>query len=444
MHIIIIGNGISGITAARHIRKKSDYKITVISSETAYFFSRTALMYIYMGHMTYKHTKPYEDFFWEKNNINLLQKYVEKVDTISKSLLLDDGSQLKYDKLILATGSKPRKFGWKGEDLQGVQGLYSYQDLESMEKASNEGLKKAVIVGGGLIGIEMAEMFHSRNIEVTMLVRDDSYWRSVLPAQEAKMIAKEIEHFGIDVQYSTELKEVIGDKDGKVKAVVTSKGETIECGFVGLTIGVQPNISFLKDSDIETDKGILVDEYLQTNIEDVYAIGDCTQFRNPIADRKPIEQVWYTGRMQGETVAETITDKPTAYKPGHWFNSAKFFHIEYQTYGIVPANLSDHQDEIYWEHTGHKKCIHIIYDKQTHQFIGINLFGIRYKHEVCDQWLREKRDMTYILKNLYQANFDPEFFKTYEHEVVALYNQKHPDKAIQYKRKKGFLERIFG
>ena len=113
-HIVIIGNGISGVTAARHIRKLSNKRITMISSETDHFFSRTALMYIYMGHMKYEHTKPYEDHFWKKNHIELKRAYVSKVDTASKQLELAGGETMAYDKLILAVGSKPNKFGWPG------------------------------------------------------------------------------------------------------------------------------------------------------------------------------------------------------------------------------------------------------------------------------------------------------------------------------------------
>ena len=153
-HVVIIGNGIAGTTAARHIRKRSDDKITIISGETDHFFSRTALMYIYMGHMRYEHTKPYEDWFWAKNRLELKKGWVRSIDFQSKTLELDQ-EVLNYDSLILATGSKPNKFGWPGQDLKGVQGLYSFQDLELMEK-NTQSIKEAVVVGGGLIGIEMA------------------------------------------------------------------------------------------------------------------------------------------------------------------------------------------------------------------------------------------------------------------------------------------------
>jgi len=208
--IVIIGNGISGVTAARHIRKNSHAQITIISEEHPYFFSRTALMYVYMGHMKFEHTQPYEKHFWKKNNINLIQTRVESIVTKTKTLNLSHGEKLVYDSLIIATGSKPNKFGWKGQDAKGVMGLYHKKDLEALEQyaPNNQMCKRAVIVGGGLIGIELAEMLHSRHIPITFLVREDSFWNKVLPEGESELINREILEKGIDLRLNTNLKEV--------------------------------------------------------------------------------------------------------------------------------------------------------------------------------------------------------------------------------------------
>ena len=210
-HIVIIGNGIAGVTAARHIRKLSDKKITIVSAESKYFFSRTALMYVYMGHMKFEHTQPYENHFWKKNGIDLVEGFVDKVDTQNKLLKIKGAADLKYDKLIIATGSKPNKFGWPGQDLDGVQGLYSKQDLELLEEnaPNNKVCKRAVIVGGGLIGIELAEMLRTRNIPVTFLVRETSFWNGVLPNGESEMINEHIREHHIDLRLGTSLKEII-------------------------------------------------------------------------------------------------------------------------------------------------------------------------------------------------------------------------------------------
>lgn len=424
MHIAIIGNGISGITAARTIRKLSDHKVTVISSETDYFYSRTALMYIYMGHMRAEDTKPYEDWFWTKNRIDLRKGHVASVDFNQRILHFEDNSTLPYDKLIFAVGSKPNKFGWPGQDLDGVGGLYHMQDLQRMERYSKD-LQRAVIVGGGLIGLEMAEMFHSRHIPVTMLVREDLYWRSALPEQESKMITDHIKKHDIDLRLGVNLGHIHDNGNGAASGVtIKETQEKLDCGFVGLTAGVSPNIAWLKDSELDTQRGILVDEHLQTNVEDVFAIGDCAQLLNPIEGRRSIEAVWYTGRMMGETVAHTICNSPTTYDPGLWFNSAKFIDIEYQVYGDIPSQPNEGIKSLYWEHVSHEKSVRINYDESSGAVTGFNLMGIRYRHQVCEKWIMTNTHIEEVLKNLGMANFDPEFFKQYEQEIVDLYNKE--------------------
>ena len=435
MHVVILGNGIAGITAARFIRKMSDHQITVISAETDHFFSRTALMYVYMGHMRYEDIKPYEDWFWEKNRIELRRAYVERIDFSDKAIFARGGQQIRYDKLLLATGSASNKFGWPGQDLEGVRGLYSYPDLEYMEQNS-AGLQRAVIVGGGLIGIEMAEMFHSRHIPVTFLVREESYWDIVLPPEESAMINRHIREHGIDLRLSTELKEIVDDGTGRAGAVITNHGERIDCGYVGLTAGVHPNIGFLKNTALETGRGILVDENLRTNLPDVYAAGDCVQLRQPPPGRRPIEAVWYVGRMMGETAAYNICGQPVAYQPGIWFNSAKFLDIEYQVYGDVRAKLPEEQASLYWEHPEGKKSIRLIYDRAGGHVVGFNLMGVRYRHEVCEKWIKDKAPVEEVLQNLGLANFDPEFFDEYEAEVVQLYNHQS-GRNLQLRKRRG-------
>lgn len=438
-HIVIIGNGIAGTTLARHIRKRSDHRITVISAESPYFFSRPALMYVYMGHMPFVNTQPYENNFWQKNRIELLHQRVTSIDSTNKHITLENGQSMPYDSLVLATGSRPRQLKIEGEDLQGVQGLVSRQDLERMED-NTRGVKEAVVAGGGLIGIEMVEMLRSRDINVHFLIRELKFWNKVLPDPESDMVTRHMQEHGVQVHFKTELKSIQGS-DGKVSSVTTQQGENIACGFAGVAAGVVPVTDLAKSAGISTDRGILVNSFLETNVKDIYAIGDCAQFAQPIEGRSPIEQIWYTGRMQGETLAATLCGQRSEYKPKNFFNSAKLFDIEYQVYSRNVQVDEPENDSIYWSNDAEKKCIRIFYRKSDGRFEGLSALGIRYRHEVCDRWLSNNKNVEEILAELSDANFDPEFYTHYEQGVVNAYNKKHGT-SISLKKKS--WKRILG
>ncbi len=412
--IVIIGNGIAGITAARHIRKMSDDEIVVISAESKYFFSRTALMYVFMGHMKFEHTQPYENWFWKKNKIQLIESQVTRLNTANKQLILRSGEVILYHKLVLALGSKPRPLPLAGAELAGVQSLYTKQDLHLMEQNSR-GVQQAVVVGGGLIGIEMAEMLHSRGIHVTLVVREDSYWNIVLPKEESEMVNRHIRSRGVALRLGRTVQEIKGRE--RVEAIVLDDGTDLPCQFLGITIGVMPNTGLVENSEIDTHHGILVDEYLQTNVPDVYAIGDCVELQNPPPGRRAMEPVWYTGRIMGETVAQTLCGKPTAYAPGIWFNSAKFFDLEYQTYGFVPPTPREGYNSYYREDRKNERALRLTYDTNKN-IVGINSLGLRLNHQACEQWISTGKTLEYALAHLTEIDFDPEFYPKLNRSLV--------------------------
>ena len=437
-HIVILGNGITGITAARHIRKRSDDRITIVSGETDHHFSRTALMYIFMGDLKYDDTKPYPDDFWPKNRIELKRGWVDAIDAAARRLLFKNGDSLGYDELVLATGAKSNKFGWPGQDLDGVQGLYSFQDVESMEKFAPT-TKRAVIVGGGLIGVEVAEMLLTRGIAVTFLVRENAFWTVVLPCDEARLVGREIVRHGIDLRYETELKEILPDQRGRVRAIVTKTGEEMACEMVFLTAGVSPNTGLAKASGIACDRGILVDRHFRTSTPHVWAGGDCAQHREVPPGRRPIEQVWYTGKIHGEHIAANICGDERPYLPGVWFNSAKFFDIEYQTYGTVLPDPKDGEESFYWEHPAGDKSIRVNFRADTGELLGVNVFGLRHRHAVWETWITSHAPVEVALADLGAANFDPEFFRQYEPAIVAAFNASYPEKAVTLNTRKGLF-----
>ena len=404
-HVVIIGNGITGITAARFIRKLSTNRITVVSSETDHFYARTALMYIYMGHMRYQETKPYEDDFWSQNRIDLVRGYASSIDSKAKVVRIADGNDIAYDKLLLATGSQSNKFGWPGQDLPGVQGLYGMQDLALMER-NTQNIARGVVVGGGLIGIEMAEMLHARKIPVTFLVRENSYMDHLLPKEESAIINKEILRHGIDLKLGTELKSILGTS--RAEAVETSRNERIDCQFVGLTAGVRPNIDLAKASGIHTNQGIVVNEFFETSVPDIYAAGDCAEFDQDGIGSRRIEQLWYSGRAHGKVVAHTLCTKRIPYRREIFFNSAKFFTVEYQTYGeISPKPNPQIRSQVFQKGA---KLLRINSDRRTGRVLGFNAMGLRLRQDQCQAWIRSGSPVNEVFLSLKNARFDAEFY----------------------------------
>ncbi len=439
-HIVIIGNGIAGITTARTLRKHSDVSVTVISKESKYFFSRTALMYIYMGHMTFDHTKPYEDGFWKKNRIDLIQAEVREIDAEKRTILLDTDETLIYSKLVLATGSKIRIPHIAGTDLKGVQGLYSIQDLRQLEELTHPAVyaeknqtqvKRAVIAGGGLIGIELAEMLRTRKIAVTMLVREGHYWGNVLAKEEGEMIMVHMRSHGVDVVLGDEIVEIHG-ANGCVNAVQTKSGQKIDCQLLGLTMGVLPNKTLAEACGIDTNLGILVDDLLQTSQEHIYAAGDCAELREVPRHRRSVEAVWYVGRMMGEVLGQTLAGRPTAYQPGNWFNSAKFFDIVYQVYGEVPARPIEGLKTFYWRHPKHAVAIRLTYDN-AHIFRGIHSLGLPLRHGLIDQMLGNVR-ASEVVNNFHKIDFGLEFAKKHHKAIIEAWNE-HSGEQLRLRSK---------
>lgn len=414
MHVVIVGNGIAGVTAARHVRKGApEAHVTMVSEEGLQPFARTALMYIYMGVLTRSHTHLYEERFWAENRIERVHDRALGLDVGRQRLALRDGGHLGYDRLLIATGSRTFIPDWPGVGLDGVQGLYFGSDLDAMERTT-AGVERAVVVGGGLIGVELAEMLRTRGIAVTFLVREATYLPPGFSEQESALIAAEIRRHGVDLRFETEV-EAFEGADGRVQSVVTTDGERLPAGFVGVGTGVRPNVGWL-DGAVETDRGVLVDETLATSAEGVFAAGDCAQLRRPPPDVRAIEPIWYTARLQGATAGLGLVGRPRAYEPGVFYNSAKFFDLEYQVYGVTTFARPPDKDDVEWTDGSRSLRLRLGPDGQVR---GVSALGIRLRQDVCTRWIEDGWTLGAVRADLRVARFDPEFSAPFTDLVAA-------------------------
>ena len=409
MHHVIIGNGVAGITAALTLSQRdSRARITVVSGESDYFISRTALMYAYMDRMNLRDLEPFERKAYDKQRIERVRAWVRDLDASRHVLRLADGRELTYDKLLLATGSVPNRFEWPGlsEVKEGAVHFVSLQHLAECERLTPT-TRQAVVVGGGLIGVELVECLVHHGVEVDFLVRESWYWPMALAREEGEIIAGHIRAHGVRLHLEHEVSAVTAAPNGRIAGIRTNHGLDLPCQMLGICIGVRPATDWLKEvtTPPAIGRGIRITPSFQTPLPDVYAAGDCAEFTRP--DGSPqVEQIWYAAKRQGEQAARAMLGDAVEYRPPLFYNSAKFFEIEYTTVGDV-TRLPDDARSFFHRLPGPHASIRLI--ERNGAVIGFNMLGSRWDHTFFERWIAERRSMADVMPQLHLAQFDVEF-----------------------------------
>lgn len=342
MHYVIVGNGIAGVTAARDIHGHDpSARITIITDEHSPFYSRPGLMYHMMGDLKEWDLAIARDGFYRDIGAELKYASAVRIRNGDNSLELDTGESVPFDSLLLATGGKSRRLSVPGADLDGIHFMYSLRDGKGVMAASRPNMN-AVVIGGGLLGAELAEVWHRLGVHVTFLVLEPWYFPKALSEPQGRVIESGIRRHGCDLYLNEEVAEFKGN--GSVSSVVTKSGRQFPADLVGVTIGVEPNMDLARASDIETKRGILVDPTLRTSREHVFAAGDCAEIEVAGSDRTRIEQLWYTAESQGHAAARSMCGDTRPYDAGIFYNSAMFFDVDYVSIGSG-RYPNDGQDE---------------------------------------------------------------------------------------------------
>lgn len=408
MHFVIIGNGVAGTTAALTLRQRElKADITMISGESDYFFSRTALMYAYMDRMSLRDLEPFERKVFPKQNIRLVRDWVTDLDANTRTLRLKSGQSLSYDRLLLAVGSLANVPTWPGLSLarEGVVHFVTLQDLEKCERLTNS-THEVVVVGGGLIGIELVECLVFHGTKATFLVRSPWYWPAALAKEESEIVTDHIRRHGVDVRGNEEVSEVLVGESGRVRGIRTNSGAEFPCQMLGIAIGVHAAVEWLRQTTTppRMERGIVISPSFETSLENVWAAGDCAEFaRN---GKLTVEQIWYTAKRQGELAARAMLGDHINYEPPIFYNSAMFFEIEYTTTGMMidaPAGASSFFCRI----PGKEASIRIV--EHGGAVVGLNMLGSRWNHTFFERWITERRSMDYVVEHLAEALFDVEF-----------------------------------
>lgn len=406
-HIVIVGNGVAGATAALKARERSDAEITLVSGESPYFFSRTALMYVLMGQMERRDLEPFERASWSAKGIRRVQLRATGLDAKARTLGLSDGSSLTWDKLLLATGSLPREMPLgSASKVDGVVNLVSMQDLDACERWIPS-TRQAVVIGGGLIGVELVECLLHHGVRTTFLVREPWYWPAALCEEEGEMIAASMRHHGVDLRLGVEAASLEVDDAGRVRAVKLSDGSALDAQLVGGCIGVVPAVGWLREvaTPPTIGRGVVVDEELRTSLPGVWCAGDCAEV--PLGGGETrVEQIWYSAKRQGALAGANMTGRASPYRPPTYFNSAKLFDVEYTTVGEL-REVPEGAESVYRRHPTKAMSQRIVHHQG--RVLGFNMLGSRWDHAVLSQWVDEARSLSWVTRRLAEAQFDVEF-----------------------------------
>jgi NAD(P)H-nitrite reductase large subunit len=329
---VIIGACAAGIGAVEAIREIDQAnEITVISEEQCSHYSRPMISDFVSGKADLNKIKTRDDQFWNKNSvISITRKKAVALDTKEHIVSLEDNTKVPFEKLLIATGGKPFVPKMQGTDKDGVYTFTNISDAENLaKKIETENARNAVVIGGGLIGISVTEALLKRGIKVTLVELQDKILSLILDPKASEMVENVVKKAGVDIVTGQSVQTINGksDNDKVVGSVTLTKGEQIPCDIVVVAIGVIPRTELAAGTPIKTNRGIIVDNYMQTSVPDIYASGDVAEAFDFILNQNRLLPLWPLAVLEGKVAGYNMAGKKTDYTGGTNMSSLKYFGI---------------------------------------------------------------------------------------------------------------------
>ncbi|MDD5367720.1 MAG: FAD-dependent oxidoreductase [Anaerolineaceae bacterium] len=330
----ILGSGAAGIAAARAIRERdAQAGINIISDDAYGYYSRPGLAYLITGEISESGLYPFKEKEFQELGFTRIADQVTRIDPDEHMLFFPRRAPLRFDRLLVATGSVASQPNLPGMELDGVVKLDTMEDAHRILKLGGRG-RAAVVIGGGITALEIVEGLIARGAQTYYFLRGDRYWSNILDETESAIVERRLADEGVKIYKKTEVAEITG-QHGRVRSICTTSGRQIQVDIVAFAIGIQPRIELAQEAGIKVDRGILVDESMRTNCPDVYAAGDVAQVRDPRSGKYILDSLWEPARQQGEVAGANMAGAERVYIKPFAFNVTRLSRLTTTIIGSV-------------------------------------------------------------------------------------------------------------
>jgi len=330
---VIVGNGIAGASAAENLRKEDENgSILIVTEEDKPLYNRILIKEVAKGNVPIDATQIHSSDWYEEHDINLwLDTRVVEVDTDESSILTDDERSVNFGKLLVASGGTPKNLPVENSEAEGIYTFWTHRDA-TVIKNSLRSAKSAVIIGAGLLGLDIAAAAGAHAVDAKYLMRGNRWWRYAVSEEGAEIVHEGLRDIGVEPVFGCGVRRFETDNSGRVNAVIDTNGNYHSADFVGLAIGLNYNTEFLVDTDVELDNGVVVDEHLQTSVDNVYAAGDVAQYFDIYLQRTTQNGSWDSAKCQGEIAAMNMASSDGN---AHRFELVPTYSISHFDFGFL-------------------------------------------------------------------------------------------------------------
>lgn len=331
---LIVGGGVAGVTCAETVRANdATGTIAIVSDEPYMLYSRVMLSKpnFFLEKVPFDQIwLKGQEWYKEKGITFIGGKTVTGIDAIGKKIILNDGENIAYEKLLVAIGTATRKAKMPGADKKGIHYLKTLEDgkaiMEDIKSAKN-----AVTVGGGFIGFEMAELMKMAGMKTTVVIREPYFWNPTLDEASGLIIENAMKKIGLDIVHSNEIVEIKGGE--RVESVVLKDGREIPCDIIVFGIGTENNLDWVKSAGVNVNHGILANEFMETNIKDIWTAGDIAEYKDLLLEENVQMGNWVSAHEQGRIAGLGMVDKREPFKFISFYTT--------QGFGITVAFVGD-------------------------------------------------------------------------------------------------------